>query len=172
MSPSGEGSEETGLRVGAQLLLDIRAEITRADTKATVLVGVLGTTAGALGALLTGRGWSPALLSAPAALLWWTSAVSHLVALLSALLAVVPRYGRTRWAPGRPLTYFGDVRRAARVGQLTAALTEAEHDPRPGLLLALTETSAIAARKHFWVRTGLIAFGSFAVLLPCSLVIA
>jgi hypothetical protein len=159
------------LRTGTQLLADLRAEIARADAKATVLVGVLGMPASVLGALLTGRGWSPSLLSAPGALLWWAGTASLLAALFALLLAVMPRYRSGPWTPGRPLTYFGDIRGAARAGQLTAALADTGHDPGRGLLLALAETSGIATRKHFWIRTGLLAFGAAAVLLPGSLLV-
>lgn len=158
-------------RAGAQLLADLRGEITRADAKATVLVGVLGISAGVLAALLANRGWNPAQLPRPAALLWWAGAASLVMALFALLLAVMPRYRRSRWAPGRPLTYFGDIQRATRTGGLTAALEVTGRDPSAALLLELAEASRIAARKHMWIRTGLIAFAGAAVLLPGSLLI-
>jgi hypothetical protein len=170
--PAVTPPDDPGAQAGAQLLADLRGEITRADAKATVLVGALGISAGVLAALLPRCDWNPGRLPRPAALLWWAGAASLVIALFALLLAVMPRYGRSRWTPGRPLTYFGDVRRAARAGRLTAALIETGRDPAPGLLLALAETSGIAARKHFWIRTGLIALGSAAVLLPGSLLIA
>ncbi|KUN99083.1 Pycsar system effector family protein [Streptomyces caeruleatus] len=164
--------DDPGAQVAARLLTELRGEITRADSKATVLVGALGISAGVLAALLTSRHWTPARLPGPAALLWWAGVFSLVIALFALLLAVLPRYGRSRWTPGRPLTYFGDIRRAAQVGRLTAALTDTGRDPVRALLLALTETSAIASRKHFWIRTGLIAFGNAAVLLPGSMLLA
>ncbi|CAL9468957.1 Pycsar system effector family protein [Streptomyces sp. enrichment culture] len=164
--------DDSGLRVGIQLLADLRGEIARADTKATVLVGALGISGSALAALLANRSWSPAQLPGPAAVLWWTGATSLVISLFALLLAVLPRYRGSRWAPGRPLTYFGDICRAAQVGLLTTALAETGRDPASGLLLALGETSGIAARKHFWIRTGLLSFGCAAVLLPGSLLIA
>ncbi|MER6711955.1 Pycsar system effector family protein [Streptomyces sp. NPDC000877] len=160
------------VRAGSQLLADLRSEIARADTKATVLVGALGISGGMLAALLANRGWSPARLPVLAALLWWAGATSLVVALFALLLAVLPRYGRSRWTPGRPLTYFGDVHRAAQTGRLSAALAETGRDPARGLLLALAETSGIAARKHFWIRTGLVSFGCAAALLPGSMLLA
>ncbi|MFF8450841.1 Pycsar system effector family protein [Streptomyces leeuwenhoekii] len=160
------------MQAGIRLLADLRGEITRADAKAAVLVAALGISAGVLATLLPRRCWSPARLPQPSALLWWTGAVSLGLALFALLLAVMPRYGRSHWASGRPLVYFGDVQRAARAGRLTEALVETGRDPVPGLLVALAETSGIAARKHLWIRIGLIAFGSAAVLLPGSLLIA
>ncbi|MFL1902465.1 Pycsar system effector family protein [Streptomyces tauricus] len=163
--------DDPRLQAGTQLLTDLRGEIARADAKATVLVGVLGMSASVLGALLSGRGWRPSLLSMPGALLWWAGAASLVTALFALLLAVMPRYRTGPWTPGRPLTYFGDIRGAALAGQLTVALAETGRDPGRGLLLALAETSGIATRKHFWIRTGLIAFGAAAMLLPGSLLI-
>ncbi|MGW6903890.1 Pycsar system effector family protein [Streptomyces sp. NPDC054940] len=159
-------------RADVQLLADLRGEIARADAKATVLVGMLGLTAGVLSALLIDLRWSPARLPAPAALLWWAGAALLITSLFSLLLAVTPRYGRSPWAPGLPLTYFGDIRRAVRAGLLSSALADTERAPARALRTALAENSRIAARKHFWIRTGLIAFGGSAVLLPASLLVA
>ncbi|MDX3516351.1 Pycsar system effector family protein [Streptomyces scabiei] len=152
------------MQTGAQLLADLRAEIARADTKASVLAGALGIMAGLLG----GHRWTPAALSPAAAILWWAGAASLVTALFALLLAVLPRYRRSTWVPGRPLTYFGDVRRAARAGGLAAAVSQTGRDPADGLFRALADTSHIVARKHLWIRTGLIAFGCAAVLLPVS----
>ncbi|MFC9681505.1 Pycsar system effector family protein [Streptomyces sp. NPDC056948] len=165
-------SDDSAVRAGTQLLADLRGEIARADAKATVLVGALGISGGMLAALLTQRGWTPDRLPAPATVLWWAGAASLVVALFALLLAVMPRYRGSRWTPGSPLTYFGDVRRAARQGRLTTALADTGRDPARGLLLALAETSGIAARKHFWIRTGLLSFGCAAVLLPGSMLLA
>lgn len=172
MTPADPATNDVRVQAGTQLLADLRGEIAHADTKATVLVGVLGVTAGVLGTLPGDGPQASARLSAPAALLWWTGASSLVIALFALLLAVVPRYQRSRWEPGRPLTYFGDIRRAARSGNLTTALSETGRDPSEGLLLALAETSRIAARKHLWIRTGLVAFAGAAVLLPGSLLIS
>ncbi|WP_200300716.1 Pycsar system effector family protein [Streptomyces adelaidensis] len=153
------------MQAGLQLLGDLRAEIARADTKASVLVGALGITTGLLGGLR----WRPTALSHTATLLWWVGAASLVTAVFALLLAVLPRYRRSSWEPGRPLTYFGDVRRAVRADQLAAAVAETGRDPALGLVPALAETSRIVARKHFWIRTGLAAFGCATLLLPGSL---
>lgn len=51
---------------GARLLVDLRSEIARADSKASVLVAALGMTAGVISGWLAGSGWRPSALSAPA----------------------------------------------------------------------------------------------------------
>lgn len=158
-----------GQRAGGQLLSDLRVEIGHADNKASVLVAALGATAGVLSGLLTGRHWNPTALSSPSTGLWWAGTTALAVAFVSLLLAVVPRSVRSDWAPGQPLTYFGDIQRAAEHGLLADALAAAERDPMAGLVAALAETSRIAARKHLWIRTGLVSFGLGVLLLPSSL---
>ncbi|WP_019055486.1 Pycsar system effector family protein [Streptomyces prunicolor] len=157
---------------GPQLLADLRSEIARADAKASILVAMLGITTGVLSAVLIDRRWSPTLLPAPAALLWWAGAALLVTSLFALLLAVLPRYRRSRWAPGLPLTYFGDIRRAVSTDRLATALADTERAPAQALCAALAETSRITVRKHFWIRTGLIAFGGAALLLPGSLLVA
>lgn len=99
MSPTGTAPDDPGVVAATQLLTDLRGEITRADAKATILVGVLGMSAGVLCALLIGRGWSPALLSAPAALLWWAGTALLVTALFASLLAVIPAIARIAGHP-------------------------------------------------------------------------
>ncbi|MGW3458323.1 Pycsar system effector family protein [Streptomyces olivaceoviridis] len=169
MRPTRSAWNSPEVQAGTRLLADLRAEITRADAKAAVLVGVLGLTSGALAVLPARR----AHRAPPAvALLWWTGAACLVIALFALLLAVVPRGTTDPWESGRPLTYFGDIQRAARTGELTTALAETGRDPLRAVLLSLTEASRIAARKHLWIRRGLIAFAAAALLLPGSLLLA
>ncbi|MGW0603097.1 Pycsar system effector family protein [Streptomyces sp. NPDC002640] len=165
------GPARARLEICERLLTDLRAEITRADQKASVLVAALGITAGAFSGLVAGEKWSPADLSDVAAALWWTGGSALVVSLASLLLAVVPRYRRSTWAPGDPLSYFGDIRQAVRLGLLADALEDTERRPVAGLTAALTETSRIAARKHQWIRLGLCGFCAGVVLLPVSLLV-
>ncbi|MER5539282.1 Pycsar system effector family protein [Streptomyces mirabilis] len=160
-----------GTRTAERLLEELRSEIARADSKASVLVAALGMTAGVFSGLLAGRNWSPSSLSAPGTAVWWTGALALASALFALLLAVLPRYRAGSWAPGRPLCFFGDIQQAVREGQLATALADTDRDPAAGLTAALTETSRIAARKHQWIRTGLIAFCAGTVLLPAGLLI-
>ena len=154
-----------------RLLAELRNEVARADGKASVLVGALGMTGGVFSGLLAGRGWTPDELSATATVLWWLALATLGLSLFALLLAVLPRYRSERWTPGRPLSYFGDIQQAVRQGQLETALGDTGRDPTTGLTQALAELSQIVARKHQWIRTGLIAFCTGTVLLPASLLI-
>ncbi|GAA3878662.1 hypothetical protein GCM10023084_34510 [Streptomyces lacrimifluminis] len=154
-----------------RLLADLRTEIARADTKASVLVAALGMTAGVSSGLLAARDWNPAALTTFGTVVWALGVASLVLSLFSLLLAVLPRYRSEPWAPGQPLSYFGDIQQAVRLGQLEAALADTQRDPTAALTSALSETSRIAARKHQWIRTGLISFCTGTLLLPASLLI-
>lgn len=84
---------------GARLLVDLRSEIARADSKASVLVAALGMTAGVISGWLAGSGWRPSALSAPGTALWWTGTGGLATALLAMLMAVLPA---TAAVPGPP----------------------------------------------------------------------
>nr|WP_129288338.1 Pycsar system effector family protein [Streptomyces sp. GZWMJZ-114] len=150
----------------------MREEIGRADSKAAVLVGALGITSGTFSAFLAGRSWSPDRLSPVPAAVWWCGLGALALSLLALLAAVLPRVRSTGVRPGAPLAWFGDIRQAARHGTLRAALEATEREPLAALLPALTATSAIAERKHQWIRTGLLAFCAGSLLLPLSVLLA
>lgn len=164
-------SGRPGQRAAERLLSELRQEVARADAKAAVLVGAQGMAAAAVVGLLAGSDWRPSSLTAPGEVLWWLASASFLASLAALLLAVMPRYGRSKWRPGHPLTYFADIRGAADLGtqDLTEALLLTEQSPLPGLLSALAENSRIAAGKHRWIRIGLAAFAIAAVLFPTTL---
>jgi hypothetical protein len=177
-TPNPGGAEEPPSRLSAvgeatalRLLADLRAEAGRADGKASLLIGALGMTVGVLAATLGGRPERLSGLSMWGAAGWWLGCAGWAAALACWLLAVLPRYGAENWAPGRPLTYFGDIRRAAAAGHLTAALAQAELDPMPGLVLGLAENSRIVASKHQWVRRGLLCFAIGSLALPIALLV-
>ncbi|MEY9837210.1 Pycsar system effector family protein [Streptacidiphilus sp. EB103A] len=157
--------------VGTRLLAELRDEIARADNKASVLVAALGIAAGLLAGLLSGHDWSPGRLPPASAAAWWPGTVSLGIALVSLLLAILPRYRKSDWHPGLPLTYFQDINQAVALGRLAEALADTERDPSAALLTALASNSLIVSRKHLCVRTGLAAFALSAVLLALSLVL-
>jgi Family of unknown function (DUF5706) len=158
--PGPSAPPPTAPPAGAALLSELRNEIARADSKAAVLVAALGVTVGVLGGLLTGNGWAPQRLSVTAQALLTLGGLGIAVSMVSLLLAVLPRYRRSTWRPGRPLGYFGDIRRAAEQGLLTDALADTELLAADAVRAALTENSLIVSRKHSWVRAGILAFGA------------
>lgn len=155
-----------GTTTGIRLLGELRSEIARADSKASVLVGTLGLTAGLLSGVLAAGNWRPSALSAPVAAAWWLGCAVLVVSLVALLMAVLPRYRGSRWQPGQPVTYFGDIQRAAKQHGLARALADTEHDPTAALIDALMENSRIVSSKHRWIRIGLGAYCAGALLLP------
>ncbi|NEC89787.1 Pycsar system effector family protein [Streptomyces sp. SID12501] len=170
-TPPPPGTPADPVQLCERLLTDLRTEIARADSKASVLVAALGMTAGVFSGLLAGRNWNPATLTTFGTVVWSLGAASLALSLFALLLAVLPRYRSEPWAPGQPLSYFGDIQQAVRLGQLAAALADTQRDPTAALTSALTETSRIAACKHQWIRTGLMSFCAGMLLLPASLLI-
>jgi hypothetical protein len=166
---SGPTVDDTA--VGPRLLRELRFEAAHADSKASLLLGALSMTVGLLGGLLAARGWALSRLTATGAVLWWAALTALAGSLLSLLLAVFPRYSRNQWAPGRPLTYFDDIRRAAEQDLLAEALDDTGANPDAGLLDALTENSRIVRSKHRWIRVGLATYCAGMVLLPTALIL-
>ncbi|MFD9454348.1 Pycsar system effector family protein [Streptomyces sp. NPDC059985] len=169
MTTTEEDSPGPTAQAAAQLLADLRVEIARADTKASLLVGALGMTVGGLSTQLAGHRWGPGSLSAAGQTLWWFGAGALALSLAALLVSVVPRSLRSTWQAGTPLSYFGNIRSADQQGRLAEALAHTGRDPGAALIAALAANSRIAARKHQWIRAGLLAYGSGVVLLPVAL---
>ncbi|MEW1633978.1 Pycsar system effector family protein [Streptomyces sp. NPDC093801] len=161
----------TDEEVAVRLLADLRVEIARADTKAALLVGALGMTAGVVGGQPSGPHRSPGSLPGWGPVLWWAGVVALALALLALLLAVLPRSLRSAWQTGSPLAYFGDIHSADRQGRLAEALADTGHDPGSAVCAALAANSRIAVRKHQWIRAGLLAYGFGALMLPTALLL-
>lgn len=147
-------SDTAGVQTAERLLAEVRAEISRADTKASVLIGALGACAG----VVLSTYWSTMPTTGPSRPLGVAGGLTWALALGFLLVSTAPRYRASQWRAGRPLTYFLDIRRAAESGVLADALRSTQEDQLPGLVIALGNTSGIAAAKHRWIRTGLVCF--------------
>ncbi|WP_369200462.1 Pycsar system effector family protein [Streptomyces sp. PU-14G] len=161
---STEGSEPSA--VGSRLLTELRFETAHADSKASVLLGAISMTVSLFGGLLASRGGALTRLSGPGSALLWTAFAALAGALGCLLFAVLPRYGTCRWSPGRPLTYFDDIRRATEDGRLPEALAATEARPADAMREALAQNSRIVRAKHGWIRVGLGAYCAGVVLFP------
>ncbi len=165
LSRTSHGPE---VELARRLLTETREEISRADAKASVLLGMVSAVGGALIGVLAGQQWWPGQLSAPSRVLWWVGCAGWAAALVLLLAAVVPRNVRSPWRPGMPLSYFGDVRRTGGGAALREALREAAADPLPSLMAVLTVTSRIAVVKHRCVHTGVLCFAAATLLAPTA----
>ncbi|MGK4584851.1 Pycsar system effector family protein [Kitasatospora sp. HPMI-4] len=140
------------------------AELTRADTKAAVLLGFTGA---ALGVFLplTGNGAQPWEVHA----LRWTAVVSALLAVICFVCAIAPRRRRgRRQGPAGP-SYFEHIPPEAGGERLSRAFERAGGDPTGPLLSSLSGTSEIIRVKYRWIETGtallLLALPQFAAAL-------
>lgn len=164
--------EDFPVPLAERLLKEVRVEIARADSKAAVLVAALGLGTGLFGGVAANGDWSPGSLPAGGQALWWLGVAALMVALTAFLAAVAPRYGPRPWSPGDPLSYFGDIHRAAGRGQLRQALAATNETPQRRLIHALEVNSRVASVKLGWVRLGLVAFAAAMLLVPAALLTA
>ncbi|MET9292277.1 Pycsar system effector family protein [Streptomyces sp. NPDC003077] len=132
-------------------------ELTRADTKAAVLLGFMGA---ALGTFLTvtrapasGRTASP--WGGPD-LLWWSAVLTAFLAIVCFVCAIAPRRRRGRRQDGDGPGYFEHVARVRRADRLLLAFERAAHDPAAPLLASLRNTSAIIRAKYRWIELGAV----------------
>ncbi|WP_405711836.1 DUF5706 domain-containing protein [Streptomyces xanthophaeus] len=169
MTATGDPDPVATDRIASQLLADLRVEIARADSKASLLIGALGMTAGLLSTQLAGRRWHPGSLSGFGLMLWCIGAVALALSLLALLLAVLPRSLSSVWQAGTPLSYFGNIRSADQQGRLAEALAHTGRDQGTALRDALAANSRIAVRKHQWIKAGLVAYGTGVALLTAAL---
>jgi hypothetical protein len=153
-----------GTPTGERLLSEMREEIGRADTKASILIGAVGMCSG----LLAARAAAPT--GVVSGILWWCGAGAWVVAICFLLLAATPRYRRSTWKQDEPLSYFLDIRRAARAGHLAEAVRSTETEPLAALTVALANTSDIVTAKHRCIRAGLAFFACGCLLLATSLI--
>ncbi|WP_404870526.1 Pycsar system effector family protein [Kitasatospora griseola] len=142
------------------------AEISRADAKAAVLLGFTGAAFGAFLPLSRGGG-----ASWPVHLLWWTTAMSALLAVACFVAAIVPRRRRGRPRPSGAPGYFEHITAEGGAERLGGEFEASGRDPGQALLASLIGTSAIIRSKYRWIEAGttllllaLVQFG--AVLRP------
>lgn len=166
MTESAAPPSPIGVDTAERLLSELRAEIGRADTKASVVIGALGVCAGVV---LSRRG-STIPPDGPGQYLGLAGGLTWIVALGFLLFSLAPRYRPSQWRSGLPLTYFLDIRRAATSGLLADGVRCTEENRLVGLLVALKDTSHIVAAKHSCIRAGLACFAlGAATLLGSSL---
>ncbi|WP_137229188.1 Pycsar system effector family protein [Streptomyces sp. BPSDS2] len=151
------GPDRAGERIAERLLVTVREDLGRADSKAAVLLsGAL-----ALPAFLIGRHGSPDwqgpgdLALVVAGLLW-------VVAVAALVRALLPRTGTVRDQEG--VTYFGDLLAPFDYDVLTARINEAGRDPVGWLLVQAVDVSAILSAKYRAIRWAVATLAPSAAL--------
>lgn len=140
------------------LLDDTREELTRADSKAALLLAAAGVIVGALIAgLLNGR-WTPSELDNRVEWVWWVGVAAAASGILSIAAAIYPRI-RRRGAPrpGVP-TYYGDIAAYENIDSFRLAI-EGTSNSQKRLIDQVYVVSKIVQRKYVLLRRGLLFFG-------------
>ncbi|MGW1837029.1 Pycsar system effector family protein [Streptomyces sp. NPDC002067] len=146
-----------------RLLAANLTELTRADTKAAVLLGFLGAV---LGAFVTVTREVPGgHAGGGGAAGWWSAVGTALLAVGCFVGALAPRRRKGRADGDAGPGYFEQV--AGLSGErLAAAFARAARDPAAPALAALRRTSEIVRAKYRWIETGtvllLVALPQFA----------
>jgi hypothetical protein len=171
MSDTTNGSAGNGRQVllfVRRMVETNRAELNRADVKASQGLGAAGVVGITMFTAIASHAWSPES-SGRAVWMWWSGWTLWTVAISTLILALMPRLG-TRVLPGQaPLvTYFGDVHRLSRTADLGRALALAARQPLPAALHELAWTSSAVIRKYRLIRVGLGALAGSAALLMAS----
>jgi hypothetical protein len=147
------------------MLSEARSELTLADGKAAILLGVLGV---GVGAAIAGMfaGWSPTTMSGPAEGAWWLASIFLVAAVFNLGQAVWPRTGQP--AHDEPITYWGHVARTSSVGDLQAKLDADGLTSRSRLLYQLHAVSGIVKRKYVKIRMAMVFSGLAAAFFIVS----
>jgi Family of unknown function (DUF5706) len=149
------------------LLQDAREELTRADSKAALLLAASGVVVGALLAGMLGGTWAPSHISDAIQWLWWLGVIAGAVGVGSIAAAVCPRIKRIGASRPALPAYYGDVseyKSAAEFGQAIKGGFGVDLGDR--LIDQTFQISRIVRQKYVLIRRGLLLF-LFATL-ACS----
>lgn len=138
----------------ADLLADTREELTRADSKAALLLAATGVVIGALLAGLLSQEWTPFDLNNKVEWIWWVGVGCAAAGVFSIAAAVYPRTQR-RGArhPGVP-AYYGDVAAYKNITQFRQAI-QSPPNIEERLVDQVFQVSRIVKRKYALLRRGL-----------------
>lgn len=144
-------------------------ELTRADTKAAVLLGFTGAVLGVFITVTRSADAGQGPIAWKTHLPWWAAVISALLAVVCFVCAIAPRRRGGRHqamvAPG----YFEHLTSELGGERLSRAFERVGHNPTGSLLPSLVRTSEIIRTKYRWIETGtvllLVALPQFAVTL-------
>jgi MFS family permease len=149
----------------ADLLEDTREELTRADSKAALLLAATGVAVGALLAGLLGGRWSPFTLDNRVEWIWWLGVAFAASGIFWMAAAVYPRIHRRGALHPEVPAFYGDVARYADIDAFRQAI-EPPPDPETRLLDQTFLVSGIVQRKYVLLRRGLRLL--LASILACA----
>lgn len=143
--------------VEPQMLAEARAEVAIADQKAGILLASAGIGFSAvLGGLLAGD-WRPSDYEAPGTVLWWVGASFAFGVVLSAAVALWPRF--TTRSEKDLVTYWGHVARYVTLEALTEALESQGPPEEARTRHQLWRLARVVRIKYWCIRCGFVSGG-------------
>lgn len=152
-APADDGEQRVHAHA-LHLLAQAREELNKADTKAQVLLGVVGLGVSAVAGGLLAGSWSPLKLNPWVQWLWWTGATAALSSLICLAGAVYPRTSRLKGSPARGIAYFADVQRYGTAEAVVAVLREPTNHDLLRLAEQIKQNSTIVIRKYQLIKWG------------------
>jgi Family of unknown function (DUF5706) len=143
------------------LLRESREEVIRADSKASILFGLLSVAFGVVLAGLIAGDWSPADLRAAAEWLFWGGAAAAAASMVMLGSAIWPRI--THLEDREEVSYFGHVAAYRRREQFRdAVVRQAARDPDGRTVDQVHAIARIAMRKYRLIQAAIIALAGAA----------
>jgi hypothetical protein len=145
------------------LLAESREELTRADSKASLLLAAFSIGISAILGAILADDWTPLSLEAPWEGIFWVGVSAATAGLLLLSAAVWPKVTHQSGKAG--VTYFGEAARFETPTELEAALRRTSTDP---IARTVTQLHVIARRadaKYAFIRSALVALWAAATLV-------
>lgn len=142
-------------------------ELTRADSKAAVLLGFAGAVLGIFTTAISRANGEQLPGAWLEHVLWWSAVFSVLLAIVCFVWAIAPRRRSGRGHVTTP-SYFEHITPELVGERRGHAFERVARDPVTPMLSSLVRTSEIIRAKYLWIETGtallLVALPQFAVL--------
>jgi hypothetical protein len=145
------------------LLRDSREELTRADSKVTVLLGTAGVGASIIAGDIAAGHWTPTSLASWAQALWWLGMCAATAGFAALTYALAPRLYDS--GEKKNLRHFGHIAQYTSVSDLVGSLDNASSDIFSARVSQLWSISHIVARKYALIRVTLQLFATSIALL-------
>jgi hypothetical protein len=151
-APAAHNTSDHVRQYAAALLVQAREELSRVDTKASIMLAAAGVALGIVLGDLVARGWSPFRLPIAAALVWWVGVANVSVGIMALLAAVYPRHRRqiapTVGEPREYVGYYADVASYRSTDEVIKAIRRSAGRDLELMAEQLLQVSKIADRKY------------------------
>jgi hypothetical protein len=166
--PAADTSGDAIRNYLAALHANTREELSRADSKASLLLAAIGVVIGALIGGITSSHWSPMSMGTGAQALWWAGVAAATVSMVLISASVYPRINR-RGTPRAGLpTFYGDVAAYPDIDAFRRDISNAP-DVTERLIYQTYVLARTVRAKYVLLRRGLLSF--LVAILACTLAV-